>query len=263
MSSKLSLAQRLALEKQDAHFLTQPLPMGTDPRVMAAHLRHTVRLLANREIPSPCSRAIAYLNELFERSVPDAQRERLACRAGCAHCCHQIVQVHPAEAFFIAAQLRDRPETVVAIRAVERQLNEANVKGKFWLRCPMLIGSMCSIYDARPLNCHAFTSLNVDDCIDYLTPLGALNISAISAPKAYSSLRNIVKIMGLAAMRLTGLPETAYEMNSAVGAILAQDNAEKRWLAGEDIFTNAKSYPISPVAQMEIARMVTYIAPTL
>lgn len=259
----LSPAQRRALEKQDAQLLSQPLPMGSDPRVMAAHLRHTIRLLADRDSSSPCSKTIAYLSALFERSVPAAQRERIACRAGCAHCCQQMVQVHPAEAFFIAAQLHDRPETVAAIHTAAGQMNEAAGKGKFWLRCPLLVDGLCTIYDARPLSCRAFTSINVNDCINYLSPLGTGSGSAISAPNAYAGLRNIVKAMCLTAMRLRGLPETGYELNSALSAILARDHAEQRWLAGEDIFACAKPFPLSSLAQGEVGRMAAYIAPTL
>jgi hypothetical protein len=263
MNTPLSHAQRLALEKQDAFFLAEPLPLGSDPRGMAAHLRHIIRLLANRASPSPCSSAVAYLNALFERSIPAEQRERLACRAGCAYCCHQVVQVYPAEAFFIAAQLHDRPEMRVAMHAAEHRLDDGHAKGKFWLPCPMLNDNICSIYEARPLNCHAFVSLDVRDCMGYLTPEGAVEVSAIRAPQVHLSLRNIVKIMSLAAMRLVGLPTIAYEMNSAVNAILAQDNAEKRWLAGEDVFCSAKAFPISSIAEAEVARMAAYVLPTL
>jgi Fe-S-cluster containining protein len=263
MNSHLSPAQRLALERQDALFLTEPLPLGSDPRGMAAHLRHTVRLLANRNSPSPCADAVAYLNALFERSVPAEQRNRLACRAGCAYCCHQMVQVYPAEAFFIAARLRDRPEANVTINIAEQRLGDGNMKGKFWLPCPMLKDSMCSIYEARPLNCHAFVSLDVKDCIDYLTPQGAADVSSIRAPQVHLSLRNVIKIMSLAAMRLAGLPTIAYEMNSAIGAILSNNDAEKRWLAGDDIFTTAKAFPISSIAETEVTQMAAYVAPTL
>jgi Fe-S-cluster containining protein len=263
MKSQLSPSQRLTLEKQDAIYLTEPLPLGSDPRGMAAHLRHTVRLLANQESPSPCSTATAYLNALFERSVPTEQRERLACRAGCAYCCHQMVQVYPTEAFFIAARLRGQPDTRAAVNAAEQRLSGGNVQGKFWLPCPMLRGNMCSIYEARPLNCHAFVSLDVKDCMDYLTPQGAADVSLIRAPQVHLSLRNIIKIMSLTAMRLVGLPMIAYEMNNAISAILAKDNAEKRWLVGEDVFSGAKAFPISSVAETEVARMAAYVAPTL
>jgi Fe-S-cluster containining protein len=262
MRDKLSSTERLALEKQDAQMLTQPLPLGTDPRVMAAHLRHAVRLLVDRNGLSPCSRAVAYLNALFDRSIPAADRQHLACRAGCAHCCQQMVQVHPAEAFFLAAQLQGRLETIAAVQSAAGQAAQ-DAKGKFWLRCPLLVDGLCSVYDARPLSCRAFASIDVNDCIGYLTPLGTANTSGIRAPAVYSALRNIVKSMSLAAMRLTGLPETAYEMNSALSAIFAQDNAERRWLEGEDIFAGAKAYPLSPLAQAEVARMAAYIAPTL
>ena len=259
--SRLSHAQRAQLAREDGPLLSQPLPLGTDPRIMAAHLRRAIQFMG--EPDSPSAKTIAYLNALFARSIPPSDNQRLACRAGCAHCCQQAVQVLPAEAFFLAAALQDRPDTIAAIRAAARQVSEAGDKGKFWLTCPMLQDGHCTAYAARPLNCRAFASLNVSDCIRYLSPLGSQTGSAISAPRSYLALRNIVKAMGLTAMRIRGLPGTAYEMNSALCAVFDSDNAEQRWLAGENIFAGAKAYPLSPLAEGEVARMTAYITPTL
>src|SRR5437868_7192130 len=116
MQNRLSSGQREALARQDAPFLAAGLVAG-NPHSFEAHLRQAARLMADRQTSaSLCARLVRHVTELFERSVPESARAKLACRSGCAFCCHQPVRVSPPEAFFLAAQLRERPETAAAVR---------------------------------------------------------------------------------------------------------------------------------------------------
>ena len=98
---------------------------------------------------------------------------RLACREGCAYCCHFKVDVRADEALAIADFVRTRlddatRQTVLA--AAER--NAATIRAltpqqhlTTNLKCCFLIEGRCSIYAARPFACRNFHATDVSGCI--------------------------------------------------------------------------------------------------
>lgn len=104
-TNRLSSAQRDALARHDAPFLVARL-IPDNPGSFEAHLRHTARLLRDRQTSaSPSVRLVRHVTELFERSIPESARTQIACASGCSFCCHQPVRVSPAEAFFLARHI--------------------------------------------------------------------------------------------------------------------------------------------------------------
>ena len=104
MTDRLSRPERRALQKADALILPRPLALSTDPRPVAAHIRHVVRLLRDPAAASPSADAVAHITALYDRTVEVATPPTLpaiACRKGCAHCCTQMVLVTAPEAFFV------------------------------------------------------------------------------------------------------------------------------------------------------------------
>ena len=72
------------------------------------------------------------------------------------------------------------------------------------------------------------------------------------------------RMMLYAAQRLIGVRDGSYEMNRVVTAVLALDNAEARWLGGEDVLAGLEDKtPIPPQFENEISRIAAWIAPTL
>jgi len=78
MQSQLSTAQREALARQDAPFLATGLIAG-NPQSFEAHLRQAARLMAQTSA-SPSGRLVRHVTDLFERSVPESARAKLAGR---------------------------------------------------------------------------------------------------------------------------------------------------------------------------------------
>lgn len=262
-AGRIPPAMRDALARQDALFIGGALIPG-DPRSSEAHLRHTARLLGDRQTRSPSARVVSHLVALFERSVTPAQRGMLACRSGCSFCCRQPVAVTAPEAFFIAAQLYDRPDTAAAMAALAAAALDRtpDQKGVAWFACPLLDGEGgCSVYRARPLACHAQVSVDVADCRDGFGP-GAKR--TVMEPRGYTPLKDHCRMILLAAMRVHGLPLVFYEMNAAVAAVQGIDNAEKRWLRGEAVFGDLRTItPLAPQAAQTIDWMARTIAATL
>ena len=257
-------AQREALARQDAPYLAAALVPG-DPRSFEAHLRHAARLMGMRQISgSPSSRLVRHVAELFESSVPAAARTQLACRSGCAFCCHQPVKVNAAEAFFLASQVRERPDTVVAVRQAAKQLSgrDAEMPKAAWLRCPLLDqADACSVHAVRPLSCHGYVSLDVEDCKKSYPQTGQWSVRE---PAVYDDLRNSWRLILQAALRLNGLSDAHYELNAALDLVLQTEHAEKRWLGGENIFAPLKALSSNkPEIEQILALIDARIGPTL
>jgi len=83
-------------------------------------------------------------------------------------------------------------------------------------------------------------------------------------PNNAISILYACRMLLIAALRLVGLPDATYEMNSAVALALTTPDAEARWLSGENIF---KSLPIAPPPppqfEESIRQLAAFVAPTI
>jgi Fe-S-cluster containining protein len=254
----LSDSERAMQARQDTSLLPLPLRAGGNPRVMAAHLRQLVQRLQG-DGASPARDAVTYLTALYDRSV--TPRGGLACAKGCAFCCVQTVIVTAAEAFAVAAEMRDRQEMAAAVLAgPRRSLGEPK---NAWRPCPFLgEDKACAVYAARPLACHAFVSFNLQTCVDFFSGNSdKMNFT----PDDRQQLLYASRMMLHAAHQLAGHgPQPGYELGSAVAVILATPDAEARWLKGEDVLKDLPLGPPIPAAVVqEIARIVEFVRPTL
>ena len=115
--------------------------------------------------------------------------QAVTCRAGCAHCCRQLVVISPLEAHALAAyveasgregEFRERITVwearvaehpglglaLQAFRAAEGYPSSetgSRLESEYWaarLECPFLDGDRCGVYPARPFACreHHVTS---------------------------------------------------------------------------------------------------------
>jgi Fe-S-cluster containining protein len=202
--------------------------------------------------------------DLFERSIPQWARDSLACASGCGFCCYQTVALSPPEVFFLARLIAEEPSSVAAVRDTAAKLDgrSAGAPGAFWLKCPLLDqASNCSAYAARPLACRSYVSLNVNDCRTvYLQP----GNSNVHAPAPYEDLKRSCRTILMAALRLNGLPTAQHELNAAVRVVLDTQNAEKRWLRGENIFAGLPELaPNLPETERILAMLAKQVGPTL
>lgn len=114
---------------------------------------------AVRAAQDACDEAVA--------GSPD--RARWQCGNGCAHCCRHPVGVTFAEAVDLLAAIDALPEPEA--KAVRARIGEGAVRthatpwhGLGGIACPLLDGSSCGLYHARPLPCRALGSLDADAC---------------------------------------------------------------------------------------------------
>jgi Fe-S-cluster containining protein len=223
---------------------------------MGAHLRQLVRLLTDPRSKSPCSDAVAYLTALYERTTP--AHEAVVCRMGCSHCCTQTVSVTTAEALFVAAGLKARPELAEAVLERDALLRSTPAAELGRLYCPLLVEHACGVYAARPLACHAFVSASLEACI---AAFDRGEEPQIPMPQDNVTFLYTCRMMLMAALRLIGVDDSAYELKPALAGVLRTPDAERRYLAGEPILGRGERPP--PAHDRSIQEMALYVAPTL
>lgn len=185
------------------------------------------------------ARAMALLAGLQDRSNEHAPgMERVACKAGCYHCCDVYVSAQAPRIFAIADWLRsnspDLGAEIARLTAADAAIRGKDVDARAvaGLACPFLDGGKCGIYAVRPAGCRGFFSLSLEACI-----AGARGDSEeIPTPAHIHPLRGAYEQALSAVLYHWRLPAEHYELTHGVLVALTDENAEACWYDGEDVF---------------------------
>lgn len=90
----------------------------------------------------------------------------VACRKGCAHCCHIAVAVPQIEAEMIGMAIGRRPKKVATHQDSDHY---STMPYGYHTPCPFLKNNECSIYAHRPLACRKLVNADIDDLLCQLT----------------------------------------------------------------------------------------------
>ncbi len=217
--------------------------------------RHADAVLAIvKEAKARADRAWSAAAAAVDRAGPAP----IACRAGCAWCCHQAVAVLPAEALAIAAHLRRTLPEPELSRLVERLPTAAPRPGGEAARplaaraCVFLEGERCRIYPVRPFRCRGVQSRDAEICrwdAEHPgAPPSARPERAIPAPFVTLAGRLAdAAARGVAAACLeAGLDHANLELASGVRLALTAVDAAQGYRAGEKLFAAAALMPEEP-----------------
>jgi Fe-S-cluster containining protein len=171
----------------------------------------------------------------------------IACSAGCDYCCRSLrVGAGPIEIFTLARRLRQAHGSdaelqarlaVLMLEPAPRPSSEpagaeagAAAAHRRGAPCPLLSGGLCLVYSSRPLACRGFVSADASICaaIDDERLVPSSTAHRLGAAAVMKDVMDALDSLGLA-----GRP---VELTSGLALALGDDEAEKRWLRGEDVF---------------------------
>jgi len=198
-----------------------------------------------RNALSHAVRAIAGLAEQsygqMERAT--SSRQRIACKAGCSHCCYMRVVATVPEVIALAdfVALNFSKAQFAAMRKRVMNVKTRGLTDEQWgvahHACPLLVDGECSAYAARPLECRGYNSTDVRACRaaakDYLeweVPMDAALMSTFKSAQAGL----------LQALTHFGHSPRLVELTAALRVIFRDECAIDRWLAGENPFAEAE-----------------------
>ena len=171
--------------------------------------------------------------------------------------CHSLVTVSAPEVLFVrrgiaAAALsatRDAVgrsyETTSGLSPDERLANPT--------ACPLLRERICSVYAHRPVVCRTAVSLNAALCERaFLRSSG----EAIPTPAWFSLVRLGYDLALCGAIRKEGLSYVSCELNAALKSTLENGEAERQWLAGENVLAGLQEDPNGDPFRSEVNQQV-------
>lgn len=187
-----------------------------------------------------------------------ATKDKPACRLGCDHCCHFAVSASAPEIFHLAREISRDPARRAAIAAALAErgrhtdgMDLASLMSAA-LPCPLLDDGACGAYGGRPIVCRQFMSRSVEACAASL----AGDRVEIPVLKAAINAGVLARNLLLAAVRARGLDNAGcHELSSALHLALSVPNAERRWLAGEDVLAPALAVPRAADAEVMVERV--------
>jgi hypothetical protein len=198
--------------------------------------------------------AMASTSRLIEGLLAHAPAGALACRAGCDHCCYQVVGVTAAEAVTIHAHVtRSRsPDELERLRAHVADLH-ARARGlssaeRFSAQhpCPFLAGGSCSIYEVRPLSCRGMNSLDASECEARLRDPAARAEFLAKGHGGHCFVEPISAFRAVSAGLQLGLSELyqldtrPLDLTAAMHVLFeGEPSLARQWVAGEQPFAAA------------------------
>lgn len=178
----------------------------------------------------------------------EAAGSKVACAKGCGVCCTLTIDVTPDEAFALVDYLeRNLPaDTVAEIKARAAAADarghgmEPLARHRLRIACPVQdpVTMACLGHAARPTPCQGYLSLDVKRCEAVHAGTG----EAVPQPTAANMLTNVVSQTRSYALEDAGAPRQSLELTAALVAAWADPDAERRWLAGERVLTQAASH---------------------
>ncbi len=172
-------------------------------------------------------------------------RKALACRMGCAHCCHAWVSAKAPEVLLAKSAIppRDREAARAAVNSAWAVTGGADPeeRARMAAPCPMLVAGRCGIYAARPATCRTAVSLDAAVCARAFR--AGAEPTDIPTPDFHIVMRRGYSIALAGGLKQAGFEAASYEFVGALRAALARPQAGAAWLAGEDVFAGVQTDP--------------------
>jgi Fe-S-cluster containining protein len=242
----MNRAERRRQAREDRARIARGLEAGrADGNEVTALMRVLHDLIDEARDAGTVAPVMQFLHANMRAAERLAPGHLLACRRGCAHCCHTFVSARAPEVLFVKGAIpgRDREAARIAVEEAHAATGTLGpgARGGLARACPMLRDGACQVYAARPMTCRMAVSQSAEACARAFAP-GAGPMQ-IPIPEHYPTLRRGYSIALAGALRRAGFPAWSYEFNAAMRTALAVPDAEAAWLAGEDLFADVPRDP--------------------
>jgi hypothetical protein len=164
----------------------------------------------------------ALASALAANAAHRADMAGIACRRGCAFCCHVDVTVTPLEAIRLARH--------------EQAAGRAHPLGASGARhapCPLLAAGECTVYAVRPFACRSLFSPDAKACEAGFAGTDEVFVPSLEWPRFLASGYITGEVAALDDLRLAS---HLVELRRALALLLADPTALPRWLGREDVF---------------------------
>lgn len=200
--------------------------------------------------------AMQLTSEMSEQFLAKLPAGTVACKGGCAHCCHQPVGVTAVEAFAIFERLK-QTLSEADLELVRARVAEAHERARGLSTaerfstaqpCPFLEAERCSIYDVRPLVCRGMNSRDAEACAKIVSDTAARD-QFLANPATGHSFAVPVRVslsisvgLQLALLDLYGLDMRPLDLTAAMQLLFSRGHSiEDEWLSGAAPFESARA----------------------
>lgn len=196
-----------------------------------------LELVADNEIGRMYDQIRQMTEEEQEKWMPD-------CRAGCSHCCYQVVGVAVPELLSFVDYIRENccAEEIERIKRGAAEYGEAYRSTPVGIRpmfaCPVLVDDRCGAYEGRCLVCRGYHSLDVNVCIE-LKEHPEKQIAAPGIKEMFSVAMNIRTGMRRA-LKEQGLDSDLIVLGLGLEIALNDPEAGDKYFRGENVFAEAR-----------------------
>lgn len=172
----------------------------------------------------------------------------LACAEGCSFCCHGYeVHVSPLEVLSIAEHIAQSLDAEAARALVMHILETQEAKEQHSVdevprtnfACPLLKDGACQVYAVRPFTCRGFNSYDAKDCETRKVEQDTSTVieGYIHPRRISQSVHNGFQ-QALESLKVHG---DVLDLTPALLIAFTNPNVRELWLAGEDVFDQAKA----------------------
>jgi Fe-S-cluster containining protein len=211
---------------------------GVRPEAPKLHAMALMRVVHDLVERAKRDRNIAPVMEFVHDNKKRAQAMlrgvTIDCKEGCWFCCTRWVDAKIPEVLYISRVVAGRPDLVDATKSAGETFGQLDFEARKRevTPCAMLVDGRCSVYAERPLVCRAAVSRSAEVCErSYLT-----TDEPIARPRVFGLVGGIFSIALAGALWQGGLDYRAYELTGALEIVATEEDAERRWLGGEDLF---------------------------